>query len=569
MACETGPCMSIDVSDLSFHYPDGTPSVQELSFKARPGEVTAVVGPNGVGKTTLLELIVGALKPSEGVVNVTGEVAYMRQNPGFDDVETPTVADALALGLPSELRKQSAILRDLYERAATDMDAAMAIGDALEVWGALGGYEIEASFDQVTQAVLREGYVAASTRLLKELSGGERKRLILGSFLSSPVPVLILDEPDNFLDLHGKAWLDAQLQATSKTVLMVSHDRSLLTTAVDRMLVLEHNGYWMHGGTYANLKPARRDRAERLAKDLGRWHDEEKRLFQFYKIMKQRASLNPKNAKRADAAQHRWEKFRDAGPPTPPPPEREITTRFVGSRSGSVAMKASGFEVPDLFMPFDLTVWNEDRILLLGENGVGKSTLLRLLRDAALAEGAELDDSPIRYGPTARVGYFSQDNMVAAQSLEKSAAKRDKMALLDVVAERFGNDVDARKALGRYGLSDHIHHTMKELSGGQRARVQLILLETERPNVMLLDEPTDNLDLESILAIELALADLEATLITISHDKEFAAGYSRFVLFDREGLVAETSDIGYALDIASRSGFSLLDFSKLEMLTRL
>lgn len=565
--------MTIDVSDLSFHYPDGTPSVQELSFKARVGEVTAIVGPNGVGKTTLLELIVGSLKPSEGVVNTVGEAAYMRQNPGFNGSESPTVGDALALGLPAELRRHADLLSDLYRRSASDSDpddavrAAMALGDALEVWGSLGGYEIEAKFDQITQSVLRQGYSSASGRLLSELSGGERKRLILGSFLASPVPVLLLDEPDNFLDLHGKAWLDQELQATKKTVLMVSHDRSLLTTAVDRMLVLEHNGYWMHGGTYATLKAARRDRAERLAKDLGRWKDEERRLFQFYKIMKQRASLNPKNAKRADAAQTRWEKFRDAGPPTPPPPEREITTRFVGSRSGNIAMKATGFEVPGLFLPFDLTVWNEDRILLLGENGVGKSTLLRMLRDAAAASGADLDDSSIRFGPTARVSYFSQENQLSINSEFMGDSDPNKVPLLEVVAERYGNDVEARKALGRYGLSGHIHHTMPELSGGQKARVQLILLETERPNVMLLDEPTDNLDLESILAIELALAELEATLITISHDKEFAAGYSRFILFDRDGLVAESDEIDMALDIAAQSNFSLLDFPELQLLT--
>ena len=161
-----------------------------------------------------------------------------------------------------------------------------------------------------------------------------------------------------------------------------------------------------------------------------------------------------------------------------------------------------------------------------------------------------------------------KDNHVSVDLDLVKGSDAAKVPLLSIVAERFGNDVEARKALGRYGLSDHIHHTMTELSGGQKARVQLILLETERPNVMLLDEPTDNLDLESILAIEVALSNLEATLITISHDKEFAAGYGRFVLFDRDGLVAETNDLDLALNIGSLSKFSLLDFPKLEMLTR-
>ncbi len=565
--------MSIDVSELSFEYPDGTPGVQELSFKARAGEVTAVVGPNGVGKTTLLELIVGALRPSQGVANVVGEVAYMRQNPGFDGSETPTVGDALALGLSQDLRRQSAVLRDLYAASAgaeqEAMDAAMVLGEALDVWAALGGYEIEAKFDQITQSVLDQGYATASTRRLAELSGGERKRLILSSFLISPVPVLILDEPDNYLDLNGKAWLDAELRQSTKTILMVSHDRSLLTTAVDRILVLEHNSSWMHGGTYASLNQARRERAIRLAKDLDRWHEEERRLFRYYKLMKQRASISPDMASRADAAESRWERFCDAGPPIAPPPEREITTRFVGSRSGSVAMKATDFGVDGLFLPFDLTIWNEDRVLLLGENGVGKSTVLRQFRKAALAKGAERDNSSIRFGPAARVGYFSQDNRVSVDVSLGSESDDAKVPLLQIVAEHFGNESDARKALGRYGLGGHVRHTLEELSGGQKARVQLILLETERPNVMLLDEPTDNLDLESIVAIEIALSELEATLVTISHDREFAAGYDRFVLFDRDGVVAETDDLELALDVAARSRFSLLDFKGLEILTRL
>ena len=392
--------MSIDVSGVSFHYPDGTPAVDELSFRARSGAVTAIVGPNGVGKTTLLELIAGDLEPAEGVISVDGQLAYMRQNPGFDGVEQPTVSDALALGLPGEMRDQYQVLRDLYTRAASDVDAGMAIGDALDRWSGLGGYEVEAGFDQITRAVLRQGYDEARDRPLIQLSGGERKRVILSSFLASPVPVLILDEPDNFLDLDGKAWLERELLATKKTVLMVSHDRTLLSAAVDRILVLEHNASWMHGGTYATLPTARRDRAEKLAKDLDRWHEEERRLFRYYKLMKQRASISPDMAKRADAAETRWERFRDAGPPTAPPPEREITTRFVGSRSGKAAMTATGLEVPDLFLPFDLTVWNEERVLLLGENGVGKSTLLRMLRDVAGASGTDLDDSPVRFGPT-------------------------------------------------------------------------------------------------------------------------------------------------------------------------
>jgi ATPase subunit of ABC transporter with duplicated ATPase domains len=541
--------MAIDVQSVSFTYPDGTAPVEDVTFKVPTGSVTALVGPNGVGKTTMLEIVAGSLAADEGTVRSDSEISYMRQNPGFDDLPGTTVLDALALSLPSSLQRVHRDLQALYANAGEG--SGMDLAHHLDLWQSLGGYDAEAQWDQATRAVVGQGLSEASQRKLSELSGGERKAIILRSYLSSSVPTLILDEPDNFLDLYSKAWLEAELELTSKTVLLVSHDRRLLTEAVDRIVSLEHNGVWTHGASYATFPAARDDRTARLAKDLDAWKAEERRLYRYYKLLKQRASISEAMASRADAAQTRWERFKDAGPPPLPPPQREITPRFEGSRTGKEAVRLTAFEVTGLVGEFSVTIYNEDRVALLGENGVGKSTFLKALL------APSLDDQRLRFGPTARIGYFSQDNTIAS----------DATSLLDIVLPSFRNENEARSALGRYRLGDHVRHRLDELSGGQKARVQLLLLERDRPNLLLLDEPTDNLDLESILVIEAALVDLDATLLSITHDATFTRVFNRFLLFDRDGVVAEAPSRATALGLASQRGLSLLDEPGIKILS--
>ena len=543
--------MAIDVSRLSFSFPDGTTPFSDLSFKAPSGKVTAVVGPNGVGKSTLLQVVAGQLEPTEGVVSATGSVAYMPQNPGFDDAGSSTVGDALALSLPSALR----VVRQKVEAGYAEPTgpAGLELGDALDRWGTAGGYEIEGAWDRVCRDALNLGYAEARDRPLRSLSGGQRKRVLLGGFLAGGSDHLLLDEPDNFLDLPGKAWLQAELAATSRTVLIVSHDRALLSGPIDRIVCIEQQGgSWVHGGSYTTFPEARRARLERLARDLTAWRDEERRLYRHMRVMKQRAALNDANAPAARAAETRWAKFRDAGQPEPPPPEREIKPRFVGSRGGSEVVQLEGYEVAGLVLPFDLTVCHGERVLLLGDNGVGKSSFLRSVA-AAFSTVDDGGDAPpgVRFAPAARVAAFSQDNQVGLGDgplLEQLVA-----------AGAFGNGEEARRGLGRYGLAGRARHQLTELSGGQQARIQLLLLERGHPNVLLLDEPTDNLDLDSIAVIEEVLADLDATQIAISHDRTFARLFDRWVMFDADGVIAELPDLDTGLALASTRRASLVD----------
>jgi len=545
--------MAIEVSNAVFFYPDGTPVIDELSFKIPTGSVTALVGPNGVGKTTILNLIAGDIELADGAIRSDTEVGYMRQNPGFDDERSATVLDALALSLPANLKLIHSELQSLYGAMAVGDDVGAQLGDALEQWQAMGGYKEEAAWDQITSAVLGQRVGDAGERLIRELSGGERKAIILRAYLLSSVPTLILDEPDNFLDLFSKDWLEAELKRTSKTVLMVSHDRTLLSNAVDRMVVLEHNGSWTHPGNYRTFRAARRARIERLAHDLSLWEREERRLHRDYKTWKDRAGSSEAAAQRMRVAEARWLRFRDAGPPELPPPEREINPQFRGSRAGREAIRIENYEVPDLILPFDLKVYHGDRIAMLGENGVGKSTLFKLLVHGALPEGAT-----VRYGPNAVVGYFSQENTLPDED----------GSLLEILGREYPNDQVIRNTLGRYGLARHDRHRYTELSGGQKARVQLMFLERREPNLLFLDEPTDNLDLESIEVIERVLRNLDATQIAITHDREFTRIFDRWIVFDKDGLIGEVLDRQLAVNIVSGRRFSLLDTEGIKLLTR-
>ena len=177
-----------------------------------------------------------------------------------------------------------------------------------------------------------------ATRLVGELSGGERKRLVLELLLSSNADVLLLDEPDNYLDIPTRAWLEEQIRQCRSTILMVSHDRTLLERVSTKIVVIEGSGCWVHGGSYATFGEARQKRQEQLGDELKRWNDEERRLFQHMKIMKQRAAQNFKNATKANAAETRWEKFVAAGPPPPPVPDQHIYVNLRGHHKHSEYM---------------------------------------------------------------------------------------------------------------------------------------------------------------------------------------------------------------------------------------
>lgn len=241
------------------------------------------------------------------------------------------------------------------------------------------GYDFEVHSDACTIAALGIPFDRCQFREVKTLSGGEQKRLVLESLLRGKAEVLLLDEPDNYLDVPGKLWLEQALVSTPKTVLLVSHDRELLAGCAQRIITVEDGSVWTHGGGFASYAQARKDRIERLDELRRRWDEEHEKLKQLVRMYRQKASYNDAMASRLQAAVTRLTKFEEAGPPQEAPREQNVRMRLRGGRTGKRAVMCEELELTGLMRPFDLEVWYGERVAVLGSNGSGKSHFLRLL----------------------------------------------------------------------------------------------------------------------------------------------------------------------------------------------
>jgi ATPase subunit of ABC transporter with duplicated ATPase domains len=523
---------SIVVSELDFAHPGAEPLFFDVSFGVSPGEHAAIVGPNGAGKSTILSILAGDLETDGGEFTIGGTWLRMTQDVGMGNPDDSLRQMLLTVAEPAQRAAGEALIF-AEEALAEGTDDGTAYAEALTEWGDRGGYELEVAWASAAERSLKTPVDDFSTRKVGELSGGERKRLVLDLLLSSGADVLLLDEPDNYLDIPTRVWLEEQILQTSTTILMVSHDRALLERCTTKIIVVEGSGCWVHGGSYATFPEAREARQARLGDALQRWNEEERRLFRHMKIMKQRAAANFKNATKANAAETRWEKFVAAGPPPPPVPDQQIKVGLRGADSARRVLNLVDVGIDDLFFPFTDEVHFGERVGLIGPNGTGKTHLLR-----ALAIDGQPHDGTIGLGPRTSVGTFTQIND-RPDFLGHDA--------IDIVMDRVAGEEKAMKALGRYRLSHHAHQPFDTLSGGQKARLEILCLELEGHNVLLLDEPTDNLDIESSEALEQALDGFVGTVVAVSHDRTFLESLDRFVMINDDGMVWELPDYETAM----------------------
>ena len=406
----------------------------------------------------------------------------------------------------------------------------MAYAVALADWGDHGGYDLEVHWDECLTRAVGQDLDALTTRPLRTLSGGEQKRIALEILLRGDDDILLLDEPDNFLDVPAKRWLERELVSTRKTVLYVSHDRELLAATATKIVTVEADGAWTYGGGFAGYAEARRARLEKLAKDRA-WHDEErKRLVAIVTEMRRRASFAEKFAAAAEGGRE------------PAAPVRRAQRAAVGGARAAhrhaprgrphrqAGRDHRGRRARGLTDAFDLELWFGERVAVLGGNGVGKSHFLRLLAgdDSVGHEGTW------RLGAGVVPGLFHQTH-------EHPEWKG--RPLLDILHD---HDVVRGPAMGmlrRYELQACAEQPFDTLSGGQQARFQILLLERSGATLLLLDEPTDNLDLVSAEALEHGLDQFTGTVIAVTHDRWFLRGFDRFVVFGADCSVTDHLDV--------------------------
>lgn len=553
----------MELSGVRYDLPDGRVLLDDVSFRVGDGAVVALVGANGAGKTTLLRIITGEITPHAGSVNRSGGLGIMRQmvtrHPDGSHLET--VRELLLSIAPPRVRLAAASLDEvellLMER--DDEPTQLRYASALAEYADSGAYELEVTWDACCTAALGIGYERAKWRDLSTMSGGEQKRLVLEGLLRGPDEVLLLDEPDNYLDVPGKEWLEAQLRATQKTVLYVSHDRALLANTATRIVALELGAAgstaWTHPGGFATYHEARAARFERLEEQRRRWDEEHHKLRELMLMYKNKAAYNSDMAARYRAAQTRLRKFEEAGPPEAVPNDQNVSMRLTGGRTGKRAVVCEALELTGLMRPFDLEVWYGERVAVLGSNGSGKSHLLRLL--AAGGSRPDIEHQPVgdqvvapvahegmaRLGARVRPGWFVQTHshpeLVGRTLLE--ILHRGDVDARGIGRRGMGREEAARK-LDRYGLARSAEQAFESLSGGQQARFQILLLELSGATLLLLDEPTDNLDVDSAEALEDGLAAFDGTVLAVTHDRWFARTFDRFLVLGQDGRVYESPE---------------------------
>ncbi len=545
----------VDVNGVSFSLPDGRPLLNDVSVRVGEGAKVALIGPNGTGKTTLTRIISGDLAADEGAVTRSGGLAVMRQFVGKvrDD---STVRDLLLTVAPTKIQKAAARVDDA-ELAMMEHDTEkvqMAYAQALVDWGDAGGYEHETLWDVCTIAAFGIPFEKAQWRLVNTLSGGEQKRLVLEALLRGPQEVLLLDEPDNYLDVPAKRWLEDQIVASSKTVLFVSHDRELLSRVATRIATLEPGAagatLWVHPGRFATYHQARVDRMARLEELRRRWDEEHAKLKALVIMYRQKAAYNADMAPRLQAAETRLRRFVEAGPPEAVPMPQNVRMRLQGGRTAKRAIICERLELTTLMKPFDLEVWYGERVAVLGSNGSGKSHFLRLLAaggsdpDREHQPVGDVRPAPVAHTGIARLGSRVRPGWFAQTHQHPSLLAR---TLLEVLHR--GDDhragkprEEAARALDRYELARASEQTFESLSGGQQARFQILLLELSGATLLLLDEPTDNLDLDSAEALEEGLDAFDGTVVAVTHDRWFARDFDRYLVFGGDGRVYESNE---------------------------
>jgi ATP-binding cassette subfamily F protein 3 len=512
--------MVIQVSDLTKSYSDRV-IFDRASLLINEGERVALVGENGAGKSTLFRILIGSETADSGQVSRSKgmRIGYLPQEP-----EAPpavTVYDFVSRA-SSDLAAIESRLRELEQRMA---DPAFSNDEALtasvfdeysqlqDQFEKQGGY----GRDAVTQsALLGLGFKEHQySQLMSTLSGGEKKLAALAALLVASPHLLLLDEPDNHLDLGAKEWLAHFIESYRGSVLLVSHDRFFLDQCANRVLELEDGRLHAYAGNYTHSRTEKQARLER-DDQLHRLHQRELvELERSAKQLQEWAALNKKLAGRARNRRRMLEERKEelANTPVPVVNRKTVKFSFEAGRSGRSAVEIRDLSLAVdgrvLFDPFSFDVRYGDRVGLVGANGSGKTTLFRaIMGSVAPAAGS------LKLGANVKIGYYSQGQ----ETLPIDSTPVEFVRSLRAMYEDQAVAMLRSQLLFKYA---DCFVTIGRLSGGQKSRLQIISLSLQGANLLLLDEPTNNLDIPSMEVLEAALEEFDGTVIAISHDRYF------------------------------------------------
>jgi ATPase subunit of ABC transporter with duplicated ATPase domains len=481
--------------------------LSDASFTVAGGDKVGLVGRNGAGKTSLLKVLAGENDAAAGVALRRGTLGYVPQNPRpRAEASQPALSHILS---GRGLDKMAAQLAELHQRLEHDHSPAVLerYAETEERYRHAGGYSGESDARRIANGLgLRLDRIDLP---LSVLSGGERRRIELARVLFADPDLLLLDEPTNHLDSSAKSWLMDFLRDYRGAVIVVSHDLGLLDQSITRVLHLDAGRLIEYRGTYSQYQAARRAEEKRLTALAHRQEAEIKRLSLLAEVMRRQTE---KRAKQAHAIFSRVDRMK-AQRVVAPRRERKVKISFPEPpHSGRLVLDcnglAKGYVGPLVFRDVSFEVERHERLLVMGLNGAGKTSLLRIL-----AGHSEANAGSFRLGHGVSLGYYAQEhegiragNSVLAHMREQSDAEERML----------------RSLLGMFALTGDIaRQDAGTLSGGEKTKLALAQLVAGRHNLLLLDEPTNNLDPPSRTGVARALADWPGTMVIVSHDPEF------------------------------------------------
>ena len=520
--------IDIAISGLVKEFEVGKKILDGLTFQVDSGERVGLLGKNGCGKTTLLRILTGQLDWDEGEVVLAPDkrVGLISQIPVYP--AGYTVEDVLDTAF-RPLREMEEEMEQLAARMERGEDPALLrrYDQLTAAFEAGGGYDTDTRKNKVCSGLqigpgMRE-------QLFDRLSGGEKTRVNLGRLILEDTDILLLDEPTNHLDLKATEWLEEYLDKFKGTVLAVSHDRWFLDRVVDRVIEIQEGKAEFYSGNYSFYVV---EKERRYQEKLKQYEKEQAKIQQLEKAAEQLRiwaySGNDKIFKRAQSMEKRIERMRTTDRPTR---ERKMEVRF-GEREfrGDEVLTIKGlsksFGQRALFSGVDLEVVGGERIALLGDNGTGKSTLIKIL----MGEDGP-DEGKIRMGPTVKIGYLPQ--IIHFDHPERSLL--DTMLYeLDCTAQTARNRLASFKFRG-----EDVFKPVSALSGGEQSRLRLCMLMDEKINLLILDEPTNHLDIQSREWIEEAVEEYEGNLLFVSHDRYFIDRFATRVWVLEDGQVTD------------------------------
>jgi ATP-binding cassette subfamily F protein 3 len=491
---------------------------QGVNLAIAHGEKVALVGPNGVGKTTLLHILIGEEVPTTGqVTRMKGiRIGYLPQHVDLGGSETPW---EICCAVFSELHEMQARLRELERLLADPTHAEEALeryGKLQEAFEHAGGYAYEVEISAVLNGLGLDD--VHMHRSLDELSGGQRTRALLGRLLLEKPNILVLDEPTNHLDLQAIEWLESYLQSWPEAVIMVSHDRRFLDKVVTKIWELSFGRLEVYRGNYTEYVA---QRAERRARRMVEWEEQQAYIAKTEDFIRRfKAGQRSKEARGRETRLARVERLER------PPEDRTIHLNLESDqRSGELVLRTRGLVVgydrPLLDVP-NLELRRLHRVALIGSNGSGKTSFLKTILGQLPPLAGET-----RLGASLQIGYWAQER----EDLDPENTVIDE--ILEVEDMPIGR---VRDHLARFLFTgDDPFKRITELSGGEQCRVALAKLALAEPNFLVLDEPTNQLDVASQEIIEDVLREFIGTVLFVSHDRYLIDALATQVWAIRDG----------------------------------